>query len=220
MRRTTSHDRYCKNSPGYPACSLKLIRGCNHRGEPLERTRHRLPAAAGYRKLNVSLKHSTQYLIRILHTGTKCTSNPVIQIHADQPVRIDLKTFNLSADPNCFAQSHGGSGRETSSSRGQKEFDHAPGLLPSPRKALAGRGAPRGRSRSLLQTSPPQERRRTTQEARLLPAAGQNAPGRVQHQLGAASKKYGSCFSLGTGTPPLRRWCSSSHSLRFVSRKL
>lgn len=172
MRRTTSHDRYCKNSPGYPACSLKLIRGCNHRGEPLERTRHRLPAAAGYRKLNVSLKHSTQYLIRILHTGTKCTSNPVIQIHADQPVRIDLKTFNLSADPNCFAQSHGGSGRETSSSRGQKEFDHAPGLLPSPRKALAGRGAPRGRSRSLLQTSPPQERRRTTQEARLLPAAG------------------------------------------------
>ena len=26
--------------------------------------------------------------------------------------------------------------------------------------------------------------------------------------------------SLGTGTPPLRRWCSSSHSLRFTARKL
>mmetsp|Transcript_2914 Transcript_2914/g.4904 ORF Transcript_2914/g.4904 Transcript_2914/m.4904 type:complete len:258 (+) Transcript_2914:445-1218(+) len=37
------------------------------------------------------------------------------------------------------------------------------------------------------------------------------------HHSAASSKKYGSCWALGTGTPPLRRVCISSHSHLLVS---
>lgn len=41
-----------------------------------------------------------------------------------------------------------------------------------------------------------------------------------QHHSGTSAKKYGNCFSLGTGFPSFKRWCNSSHSLRLVCKKL